>query len=337
MKKFAFFLINFCYINGSMVLFSLIDLLLWIISLNFTGLVFWLLFVLQCVYFVWWVWKNVFYQLNVFRLVYFIWDNPLSVIIGKLGTGKTLLLTFLSQVMKLLTKKIYSNYSIEDDAIKLLTFNNLDFTDRTKLVPPDDSLILFDESFLYIDGTSPHEVKKVHGGKSVWIVLARHFKNRAIFTVQREGMMWNNIRHLASGIIIPISLKKPVKSKLGNIFNRSFVMRIGIFQDITDYEIWKTKSVERTAEGKRAKHKSDAGLGIRFFKIIIPLEFANKYDSHWLSFVRDLKNDEVVNKKEYFWKDISKLNNKQRLELFDIDILKENLKAKKGKGKIKNE
>ncbi len=58
-------------------------------------------------------------------------------------------------------------------------------------------------------------------------------------------MMWNNIRHLASGIIIPISLKKPVKSKLGNIFNRSFVMRIGIFQDITDYEIWKTKSVER--------------------------------------------------------------------------------------------
>ncbi|UZQ30191.1 MAG: hypothetical protein OHM56_01200 [Spiroplasma phoeniceum] len=47
--------------------------------------------------------------------------------------------------------------------------------------------------------------------------------------------MWNNIRHLASGIIIPISLKKPIKSKLGNIFNRSFVMQIGIFQDITDY------------------------------------------------------------------------------------------------------
>ncbi len=47
--------------------------------------------------------------------------------------------------------------------------------------------------------------------------------------------MWNNIRHLAGGIIIPISLKKPVKSKLGNIFNLSFVMRINIFQYITDY------------------------------------------------------------------------------------------------------
>ncbi len=91
------------------------------------------------------------------------------------------------------------------------------------------------------------------------------------------------------------------------------------------------------SEGKRAKHKSDVGLGIRFFKIIIPLEFANKYHSYWLSFVRDLKNDEVVNKKEYFWKDISKLNIKQRLELFDIDILKKNLKPKKEKGSGKDD
>ncbi len=84
-------------------------------------------------------------------------------------------------------------------------------------------------SFLYINGTSPYKVKKVHGGKSVWIVLARHFKNRVIFTVNSEVILWNNIRYLASGIIIRISLKNPVKSKLGNIFNHSFVMRIAIF------------------------------------------------------------------------------------------------------------
>ncbi len=88
MKKFILFLKNYCYISGSIVLFSLIDLLLWIISLNYTGLVFWLLFVLQSVYFIWWLWKNIFYQLNVFSLVYFIRDNPLSVITGKLGEGK---------------------------------------------------------------------------------------------------------------------------------------------------------------------------------------------------------------------------------------------------------
>ncbi|ALA98490.1 Spiroplasmavirus-related protein [Spiroplasma kunkelii CR2-3x] len=213
MKKFIFFFKNYCYISGSMILFSLIDLLFWIISLYCVGLVFWLLFALQCVYFVLWLWKNIFYQLNAFRLVQFIWYNPLSVIIGKLGTGKTLLLTYLSQVMKLLTDKIYSNYPLEDDKVKVLTFKNLDFTDRTKPVPPDDSVILFDESYLYIDGTSPHDEKKVHSGKIPWIVLARHFGNRALFTAQREGMIWNNIRQLASGIIIPISLKKPIIKK----------------------------------------------------------------------------------------------------------------------------
>ncbi|ALA98289.1 Spiroplasmavirus-related protein [Spiroplasma kunkelii CR2-3x] len=210
------------------------------------------------------MWKNIFYQLNAFRLVQFIWDNPLSVIIGKLGTGKTLLLTYLSQVMKLLTDKIYSNYPLEDDFY-------LDFTDRTKLVPLDDNVILFDESYLYIDGTSPHDEKKVHSGKIPGIVLARHFGNRALFTAQREGMIWNNIRQLASGIIIPISLKKHVAKKGFNFFNSFFIMRIGIFQDITDYETWKTKSVERAVEDKRVKDKSDVGLGIRFFKIIIPL------------------------------------------------------------------
>ncbi|AXF95767.1 spiroplasma plectrovirus-related protein [Spiroplasma phoeniceum P40] len=172
-----------------MLLFSLIDLLLWLISLYCVGLVFWILFALQCVYFVWWLWKNIFYQLNAFRLVNFVWDNPLSVIIGKLGTGKTLLLTYLSQTMKLLTDEIYSNYPLEDDKVKVLTFKNLDFTDRTKLVPPDDSVILFDESYLYIDGTSPHDEKKVHSGKIPWIVLARHFGHRALFTAQREGLL----------------------------------------------------------------------------------------------------------------------------------------------------
>ncbi len=113
----------------------------------------------------------------------------MSVIIGKLGTGKTLLLTYLSQSMKLLIDEIYTNYPLEDDKVKILTFKNLDFTDRTKPVPPDDSVILFDKSYLYIDVTSPHDDKKVHSGKMPWIVLARHFGHRALFTAQREGMI----------------------------------------------------------------------------------------------------------------------------------------------------
>ncbi|ALA97402.1 Spiroplasmavirus-related protein [Spiroplasma kunkelii CR2-3x] len=43
-------------------------------------------------------------------------------------------------------------------------------------------------------------------------------------------------------------------------------------------------------------------------------------------FVRDLKNDEIIDKKEYYWSEITKLSVKERLELFDIDIFKKNLK-----------
>nr|WP_245938512.1 hypothetical protein [Spiroplasma phoeniceum] len=42
---------------------------------------------------------------------------------------------------------------------------------------------------MYIDGTSPNNEKKVHSGKIPWIVLARHFGNRALFTAQSEGML----------------------------------------------------------------------------------------------------------------------------------------------------
>lgn len=337
-KKLIFVIENFCYINLSLLSLNFIYVIIFLLSLNFNqGLVYWFLFGAQIFYFGFWILKNIKFQLSIFSLIYLLWDCPLSIIIGKLGMGKTLLLTYLSRVMKLLTENIYSNYPIEEKGVKVLTFNNLDFKDRKKLVPPDDSLILFDESFLYLDGTSPDKEKEKHSGKIPWIVGARHLKHRAIFTAQREGMLWNNIRQLSNSILIPLHLKKPKwsKNKLFSIFNQSFILTFGFFQDIADYQAWKEKSVERLADGKRTRYKSSDGLGIRFFKIIIPLEVANKYDSYWLSFIRDLKNDEITNKKEFYWVDIFKLTNKQRLDLFDIDILKENLQPKKEKTKYK--
>lgn len=116
--------------------------------------------------------------------------------------------------MKFLAENIYSNYPIDDKDVKVLTFNNLDFKDQKKLVPLDDSLILFDEIFLYLDGTSPDKEKQKHSGKNTWIILLLHFKNRAIFTAQREGMLWNNIRNLANGVFIPLSLKNQCEVKI---------------------------------------------------------------------------------------------------------------------------
>lgn len=315
--------------NAYLLIYSGIDLVLAIGVFMTTGLWYWVLFSIQCIYFLFFLWIHIKYQLSSHNLNNFIWDSPISLVIGKLGTGKTLFLAYLSEVMKHKAEHVYSNFPVDDKHTKLLTFNNLDFTNRTKLVPPDDSLILFDESYLYVDGTSPHDEKVTHSGKIPWIVLARHFRNRAVFTAQRSGMLWNNIRELSSCLIIPLKLRKPkIKKKGLNLFNRFFIMKLGIFQDIDSYEIWKNKSTERLADGKRVKQKSDDGIGIHFFKIIIPLEYVEKYDSHWLNFVRDLKNDEISNKREYHWFEIQNLDNKEKLKLFDIDILKKNLQKK---------
>lgn len=321
-KKLKLIWLNWCYINSSFVFFNFLFFIVFGLTFYLSG--FWviILVVLEVVYFIWWLWKNVFYQINAFKLVDFVWSSPISLIIGKLGTGKTLLLTYLNELMKLKTDSLYTNYPIQDKKTKVITFRHFDFRDKTKLIPPSNSFIGFDESFLYIDGTSPKDTKIVHSGKIPWILLARHFGNVAVFTAQRDKMIWNNIRELASCMIIPLSLKLPPKK---TVLPKFFIMQLGIFQDWDVYEIWKNKSAERVADGKRSRRKSDLGLGIKFFKVLIPMSIAKKYDSCWLEFVRDMKNDKVKNPREVYWNDISNLSDQELLDLFDIDILKQNL------------
>lgn len=321
-KKLKLVWLNWCYINSSFIIFNILYFFVFIISFYSTG--FWIIFliILEIVYFSWWLWKNIFYQINTFKLIEFIWQSPISLIIGKLGTGKTLLLTYLNEIMKLKTDSLYTNYPIQDKKTKIITFRHFDFRDKTKQIPPTNSFIGFDESFLYIDGTNPKDTKVLHSGKIPWILLARHFGNVAVFTAQRDKMIWNNIRELASCMIIPLDLKLPPKR---SILPKFFIMQLGIFQDWDIYEIWKNKSAERVADGKKSKRKSDLGLGIKFFKILIPISIAKKYDSCWLEFVRDLKNKNLKNSHEIYWNDINNLSEKELLDLFDIDILKANL------------
>lgn len=323
-KKWKLIWLNWCYINSSFVFFNILFFIIFSLSFYLQG--FWIiaLFICEIIYFIWWLTKNIFYQINTFKLIEFIWQSPISLIIGKLGTGKTLLLTYLNEIMKLKTDSLYTNYPINDNKTKVITFRNFDFKDKTKLIPPTNSFIGFDESFLYIDGTSPKDTKITHSGKIPWILLARHFGNVAVFTAQRDKMIWNNIRELASCMIIPLNLKLPPKKK--SILPKFFIMELGVFQDWDIYEIWKNKSAERVADGKKSKRRSDLGLGIKFFKILIPMAIAKKYDSCWLAFVRDIKNNKIKNPTEFYWKDITNnLSEKELFDLFDIDILKKNL------------
>jgi hypothetical protein len=72
---------------------------------------------------------------------------------GALGTGKTMLLTYLSEIAKF--DNVYSNYFINDDKVGVLGLNHLYFKNRKYKISPNDSLPLFDEIFLYMNGADP--------------------------------------------------------------------------------------------------------------------------------------------------------------------------------------
>ncbi len=83
-------------------------------------------------------------------------------------------------------------------------------------------------------------------------------------------------------------------------------MKIGLFDDLDDYLVWKTETVKRTANGKRVRKKSNKDIDINFVKITIPLSIAMQYDSKYLKFVRDLKNYKVPSYIKQNWPSIVK-------------------------------
>ncbi|WP_238335945.1 hypothetical protein [Spiroplasma citri] len=113
-------------------------------------------------------------------------------------------------------------------------------------------------------------------------------------------------------IIVPMQCIPP------SIFFPYFKMKIGFFDDLDDYLTWKTETVKRTSNGKRVRKKSNKDIGINFVKIKIPLSIAMQYDSKYLKFVRDLKNDKVSSYIKQNWpsivKKILRLMNYERWE-----------------------
>lgn len=314
--RFKIAYLNFIYINARFLPLTILSIILYFLGQAYGSLI------LQGLYFLWIIWKNYKFQKDSFRSTRLIWDSPISLIIGKLGTGKTLYLTYLLKMIKLHAKHIYSNYPVLEKNAKLATFRNIDFYDRKKLIPEKNSFVAFDESYLYIDGTDPRKNKDIHAGKLPYILTARHIDNRVSLTAQRKGMIWNEFRELSTAVVIPLHLKKPrVFSFMRPIFPKSFIFNFAVFQDIDDFEIWRVEAVKRIVEGKKLKSKSNDALGIHFFKIIIPFDIALSYNSKWLNFVRDLKNDLIENKEEAYWNDLNNLSKDDIIKLVDLDVL----------------
>lgn len=80
-------------------------------------------------------------------------------------------------------------------------------------------------------------------------------------------------------------------------FNYDF--EIGFFADRNDYLDGKLEVVKRSVNDKKIKLWSADSIGMRKFKIQVPLITAMKYNTKYLKFVHDVKNDLVKNKKYY--------------------------------------
>ncbi|WFG99766.1 hypothetical protein M1771_07145 [Spiroplasma citri] len=133
MANILFYLFIVCF-NLQFIYFcsiSVIDIILFIFDVIFDIIFFWSFF------------SNLFQTRKLIKIVK---SSPISIINGALGTGKTLLMTYLSQIAKF--DNVYSNYFINDEKIGVLGLNHLDFKNKKYKIPPDDSLILFDEIFL---------------------------------------------------------------------------------------------------------------------------------------------------------------------------------------------
>lgn len=324
--KFKIIVWNFIYINAKLLPLTILSVIVYYLGQKFSGFVFWISLILQTLHFLWLCWKNYKFQVDVFKSTQLIYSSPITLIIGKLGTGKTLYLTYLMKTIKLYVDHIYSNYPVSQNKVKVATFRTIDFRDKTKILPKPSSFIAFDEFYLHIDGTKANKLKEIHDGKTPYIIGARHLDNRIAITAQRAGMVWNDFRELANAVVIPITLKVPRISKTRSpIFPKAFVFQFGIFQSITDYEAWHLEAVKNNAKGEKMKLRNNNFLGINFFKIIIPFDIAISYDSKWLSILREFKNQNVTNKKEHYWSDLKKLSSKEILELVDLDIVLKNL------------
>lgn len=270
--------------------------------------------------------KDLRNQLAFFKTIK---QSPITMVIGSLGSGKTLLATHLLVNSRYDTK--YSNYPIKNEDIALATFDMFDNNNLKNPIPYSESnLVVLDEMALYVPA---NEVKdgamKKYSGVIPSLVLMRQYNINVVFIGQREKHHWVEYRELATGLMLPLSCKKPPFQFKGILkyfiwFFPKFKFHIGIFDDKDNYDIWKSESVKRSANGKKVKLKNASSIGMRNFKISISLLDAMKYDTKYLQFVRDVKNDIVKDKSLTYW-DYVNFDSLEDLEKMGATRLVENL------------
>ncbi|WP_237237871.1 hypothetical protein [Spiroplasma citri] len=250
-------------------------------------------------------------------------------VIGDLGSGKTALATYLLIYSKYETK--YSNYPIFNNDIALGTFDMFDNNNLKNPIPYSESnLVVLDEMTLYIPA---NEVKdgamKKYSGVIPSLVLMCQYDINVVFIGQREKHHWVEYWELANALLLPLDCKTPPLQFKGILkyfiwFFPKFKFNIGIFKDKDNYDIWKSESVKRSANGKKVKLKNASAIGMRNFKITVSLSDVMNYDTKYLQFVRDIKNDRVKDKSMTYWNYVN-FDSLEDLEKMGVTRLVENL------------
>ncbi len=178
-------------------------------------------------------------QIN--KVINFLKNSPLNIVIGSLGTGKTAFLVYASKLLKKKKYHIASTFPLLET--QKLSLGHMGLLDFDYSVLPDKTLLLWDETNLFLEGTDweKNNTKNEETGIQEYFALARHFGHIVLASGQRDKHIWVKVRDIANNVIVGIRKKTGLSKIL-----------------CLDNSFWIILKRRRTENDKKIKKEPDA-------------------------------------------------------------------------------
>lgn len=233
-------------------------------------------------------------KINNIKFTNYLRKSPLNLVIGSLGTGKTALMVYASKLLSKKKYKIAATFPLQD--AQKLSLGHMSLLDTDYPVLPEKTLLLWDESNLFLEGTDYKVNDKVTRGLQEYFALVRHFGHIVLVSGQRPEHIWVKVRDIANSIIVGVRVK-PVR------FYRNYLKVVyASFKSVQEYERWRETLIlaKNSKKMKRIKYRDIPELDIYFFKLKIPMSVLSLYNSKYLAFLRDIANRTKKYKNHYY-------------------------------------